>query len=143
MFMKDKIIKVLQAHPKGLKAKEIASYIPNTDRKMINQVLYTNKDCFQISADYIWTLKVSKTNITQTDKTRKTKSPFQYLSERDRELIHRRWEEEKARQERLQRAKIQWEKEAATRRSNGDGFTLFRKCTGDCSTCTREECIEK
>lgn len=58
--MKDKIIKVLQAHPKGLKAKEIASYIPHADRRIINQVLYTNKDCFQISSDYVWTLKAKK-----------------------------------------------------------------------------------
>ena len=141
--MKDKIIKILQNHPRGLKAKEIASYIPNTDRRMINQILYTNKDCFQVSDDYVWTLKNKKTNIPKASKEKETTSPFQYLSERDIEILKERWRQKEAREKQWEQERLQREKEAEARRSKGDGFALFRKCTSDCSTCTRDECIEK
>ncbi len=220
MFMKDKIIKVLQAHPKGLKAKDIAYYITNTDRRMINQVLYTNKDCFQISSDYVWTLKAKKltdkekvdlanivanavraalqeTKANNTPRTNSTKSST-VSSKRRSSFNYAEWEREwerkqKEKEEKRQKArakiaeinKQQREKDShidfdqqqqiqrleerrreqslkeRTQRENEEksqkerykhryliedynaNSELFRKCTGDCSTCTREECIEK
>lgn len=55
MIDKNKIIEILEKHPNGLKVKDIAVYISGTDRKTINQILYSNKDCFCVK-DYVWTL---------------------------------------------------------------------------------------
>ena len=191
--MKDKIIKVLQVHPNGLKAKEIASYIPNTDRRMINQVLYSNPNCFQISADYVWTLKTNNATSTQGTKSSrvssKRKSSFNY-EEWERVWERKRKEKEEKRQkawtkiaeinkqqrekdshidfeqqqqiqrleerrreqslkERTQREneeKLQKERYKKLRyqtEDNNENFELFRKCTGDCSTCSRDVCIYK
>ena len=226
--MKDKIIKVLKTHPNGLMAKEISAYIPNTDRRMINQVLYSNRDCFQISADYVWTLKTH----TLTDKEKKfadslvaqiiaeikktapkpqkkqilpskTTTPTNKkkdvsTTKRNVDYIADQWyiqyqKEQKEKEEKRQKArakiaeinKQQRENDShidfdqqqqiqrleerrreqslkeRTQRENEEksqkerykhrysiedynaNYELFRKCTGDCSTCTREDCIEK
>ena len=57
MIDKNKIIEVLRKHPNGLKAKDIAGYISGTDRKAINQILYSNPQLFTINKDYEWSLK--------------------------------------------------------------------------------------
>ena len=59
MIDKSKIIEILKKHPNGLKAKDIARLISGADRKVINQILYSNKDCFSIN-DCIWTLATDK-----------------------------------------------------------------------------------
>ena len=49
------IINLLQKHPDGLKAREIANYITGVDKKSINQILYANPKFFS-ATDYVWTL---------------------------------------------------------------------------------------
>ena len=51
------IVEILNKNPNALKAKEIASYFPGSDRKSINQILYANPDVFVINKDYEWTIK--------------------------------------------------------------------------------------
>lgn len=51
-----KIKSVLELHSKGLKAREIANLIPNTDKTTINHILYDYKTEF-IVEDYVWKLK--------------------------------------------------------------------------------------
>lgn len=58
--MIDKIIEVLKKHPTGLKAKDITRYISGTDRKSVNQILYSNSQIFVINNSYEWTLKDAK-----------------------------------------------------------------------------------
>lgn len=58
--MIDKIIEVLKKHPTGLKAKDITRYISGTDRKSVNQILYSNSQIFVINNSYEWTLKDEK-----------------------------------------------------------------------------------
>lgn len=143
--MKDKIIEVLRSHPKGLKAREISSHIPNTDRKSINQILYANKDCFCVSADYVWTL-ASKEGVVQPEIKPENKMNGSYFSERDKALFRERWKREREREERLrqshQRRQAQQAKEAAERLKSIP-MEIGKKCTGNCSTCTREECIDQ
>lgn len=51
-----KIKSVLESHPKGLKAREIADLIPKTDKAAINHILYSYKSEFEVK-DYVWKLK--------------------------------------------------------------------------------------
>ena len=55
--MKNKIEKILQENPQGLKAKEIARLLSVADRKTVNQILYANPSLFVVNGDYEWTLK--------------------------------------------------------------------------------------
>ena len=50
------VIKLLLKHPNGLKARQIASYL-STDRKEINQILYSNSNDFVVNDLYIWKIK--------------------------------------------------------------------------------------
>lgn len=50
------IINLLLKHQNGLKAKQIASYL-STNRKEINQILYSNLNDFIVDDLYIWKLK--------------------------------------------------------------------------------------
>ena len=43
-----KIKSVLESHPKGLKAREIADLIPKTDKTAINHILYSYKSEFEV-----------------------------------------------------------------------------------------------
>lgn len=56
MIDKNKVIEVLKKHPKGLKAREIAELIPETDKKEVNSILYSNPQLFE-AKDYVWTLR--------------------------------------------------------------------------------------
>ena len=63
MIDKNKVIEILKKHPEGLKAKDIAVYISGTDRKAINQILYSNPSLFSCNDEYEWTLRFeSNTN---------------------------------------------------------------------------------
>lgn len=55
--MKKRIEKILRENPQGLKAKEIARLLADTDRTSVNQVLYANPSLFVVNDDYEWTLK--------------------------------------------------------------------------------------
>lgn len=50
------VINLLLKHPNGLKARQIASYF-STDRKEINQILYSNSNDFVVNDLYIWKIK--------------------------------------------------------------------------------------
>jgi len=50
------VINLLLKHPNGLKARQIASYL-STDRKEINQILYSNSNDFVVNDLYIWKIK--------------------------------------------------------------------------------------
>ena len=53
-MLKNKIIELLKKNPHGLKATQIAKYIPSATKKQINQILYSN-DCF-VNNNFVWTL---------------------------------------------------------------------------------------
>lgn len=50
------IVEVLKKHPKGLKAKNIATYISGADRKSINQILYAHPQMFVCNDCFEWSL---------------------------------------------------------------------------------------
>ena len=69
---KNSIVEILKKHPNGLKAKEIVAYIHGTDKKSINQVLYSNPNLFSRNDNYEWTLKQ-----IENQKTRKRVSTME------------------------------------------------------------------
>ena len=56
MIDKTSIVEVLKKHPKGLKAKDIATYIYGADRKSINQILYAHPQIFVCNDCFEWSL---------------------------------------------------------------------------------------
>lgn len=61
------IINLLLKHSNGLKAKQIASYL-STDRREINQILYSNTSDFIVNDLYIWKLKNQTQNRVAIEK---------------------------------------------------------------------------
>ena len=67
-----KITKILEEHPNGLKAREISELIPNTDKKTINQTLYSSQELYQV-CDYVWSLKKQESKVTDPEVVKKDK----------------------------------------------------------------------
>ena len=53
--LKQDIINVLKGFPDGLKSREIASKISNTDKSSVNRILYANTEIFSVN-NYVWKL---------------------------------------------------------------------------------------
>ena len=60
-----KISSILKANPDGLRASEIAIEI-GCERKFVNSFLYTHRDEYERSENYIWTLKNKNSRLSQS-----------------------------------------------------------------------------
>ena len=64
------IMDLLYKHPNGLKARQIATYF-SVDRKLINQILYSNTNDFVINEAYVWKINSQKSNRISFEKNQK------------------------------------------------------------------------
>lgn len=169
--MKNKIIEILKKHPTGLKARQIATLLPNADRRKANQILYDNPSEFEISKDYVWTLKQSRSSpkkvapqkapLPKANFSKNSNSSSDSLSARD--WWEQRWKEIQRQQEQelkqkrlVQQQDPEWQREKQRLheqqlRYESEKYRYcptpkpssepVRACVGDCSTCTKDECI--
>ena len=81
-----KIKSVLESHPKGLKARQIADLIPKTDKTAINHILYSYKSEFEVK-DYVWELKKQDTEMSQVVRGEMRCSPHGSRATKQKEVL--------------------------------------------------------
>jgi hypothetical protein len=139
--MKQKIINVLKKYPGGLMAKEIVSIIGNTDKHVVNSILYSNMSTFEVKS-YVWKLKNNRTYNTKPKAVSKTSTYGSSLltSYNGYASLYSTSSPSSASYSSSNyNSSYSYRKPVESPRLE---LFVARKCVGNCSTCNRDHCVE-